>query len=442
MRKAAAMASKLVQESRQIGRYEILQKRGGGGSGTVYKARDPDTGDLVAIKILKAEMARDPSLLTRFKQEFLATRQLRSPHIVRALAFGEQRGVHFLVMEFVDGQDLWELISSRQRLSESEAVGIIGQVAEALDEAHAHGMIHRDVKPDNILLLKDGKAKLTDFGLVKDLSSELNLTKVADVLGTPNFMAPEQFDDPTKVDRRADVYALAATLYMAVTREVPFKAKNCLATIQKKLMADLVPPRKIAPDLSERAEQAILRALHLDPEQRPASCGAFMQELLGQQKVPATVRPAMSVARLEEVPVTPTSIERRGATRYPASLASCCRPIGGERRTRWKSRVTNISATGVGLEVSRRFDRGAVLMLELWGPRRVVVSRQLIHVVRVTQQANARWLVGCRLACKLQDGELQHLQAAAGGATPAFGTRRPRPRLGGLTAPHGRYKGG
>src|SRR5205823_12627498 len=189
-------ANKLQRELRRLGKYELFEKLGGGGCGTVYRGRDSGTGEIVAVKVLKPELAGHALLIKRFEQEFLATRVLDNPHIVRALDFGRDREAIFLVMEFVDGKDIWAHLEDRRRMSEAEAIGPVEQIAKALDEAHAQGMIHRDVKPDNILLLPDGTAKLTDFGLVKDLGSELNLTDATDILGTPNFMAPEQFDDP------------------------------------------------------------------------------------------------------------------------------------------------------------------------------------------------------------------------------------------------------
>src|SRR5436309_13253988 len=229
------MAGKKAQrEPRRLGNYDLHEKVGGGGCGSVFRACHAQTGEIVAVKVLKPELADHELLIKRFEQEFLATRVLDNPHIVRALDFGRDTNSIYLVMEFVDGKDLWAYLEERGRLSEAEAVALIEQIAQALDEAHEQGMIHRDVKPDNILLKPDGTAKLTDFGLVKDLGSELNLTDATDILGTPNFMAPEQFDDPTKVDRRCDVYSLAATLYMMVTGELPFRAANYLATMQKK----------------------------------------------------------------------------------------------------------------------------------------------------------------------------------------------------------------
>jgi serine/threonine protein kinase len=387
------------QTLRRLGKYELVERLGVGGCGSVYKGRDPDTGAPVAIKVLKPEVAADAGLLQRFVQEFATTRTLVSPHIVRALEYGHEGGVPFLVMEFVEGQDLWRYVTSRGRLPEAEAVAIIRQVAEALHEAHEQGVIHRDVKPDNVLLTADGHAKLTDFGLVKDLDSELNLTETSTVLGTPNFMAPEQFENAKAVDRRCDVYALAATLYMAVTGEVPFHTRGFLSTMEKKLNGDITPARQLVPELGEQVERALLAALSVNPDERPATCLEFVKALTEPGRRPA--------------PRTRAGAERRTATRFACGLDTSCRPLGGERRTRWKARVTDLSAMGIGLLLSRRFEPGTVLLLEVRGAG-ASVRRLVVRVARVQQQG-PRWSIGCQLGTNLTPLDLQELLASAGG---------------------------
>src|SRR5262249_49922884 len=172
-----------VKDLRRIGRYDVLANVGKGGMGSVYKARCRDTGAVVAVKVVRPEVAKDPSLCKRFEQEFLATRALADPHIVRGLEFGQDGGLPYLVMEYVDGKSLWDRVQAQGRLPEAEALDLIAQVARALHVAHEQGLIHRDVKPDNILVTADGRAKLTDFGLVKDLDGGLDLTGTASRLG-------------------------------------------------------------------------------------------------------------------------------------------------------------------------------------------------------------------------------------------------------------------
>ena len=184
------------QAVQTIGSYDILAKIAEGGMGTVYKGRHRMTGQIVAIKIVPPSAARNPTLLKRFEREFTAARNLDHPNIVKAIEFDGDCPTPFLVMEFVDGESLGQRIERDGRLPEDEALRLITQICQGLYKAHRKGLVHRDVKPDNILLNRDGQAKLTDLGLVKDAAEDNNLTKTGRGLGTPHFMAPEQFKAP------------------------------------------------------------------------------------------------------------------------------------------------------------------------------------------------------------------------------------------------------
>jgi serine/threonine protein kinase len=234
-------------------------------------------------------MAGNPVLVKRFEQEFHAASRLDHPNIVRALAFGETGGVPYLVMEFVEGESLGQKIQREGRLSETEAIRLIAQVAQGLHRAHKMNLVHRDIKPDNVMVTPDGTAKLCDLGLVKELETDLNLTRTGRGLGTPHFMAPEQFRNAKNADLRCDIYALGATLYMMVTGELPFKSSGPLDAWMKKMHNDLLPPRKVVASLSERIDWAIRRAMSADPEQRPASCREFVEDLTGRstRKLPS-----------------------------------------------------------------------------------------------------------------------------------------------------------
>ena len=169
-------------------------------------------------------------------------------------------------------------------MSEAEALGYLIQVAEGLHEAHKNGIIHRDLRPDNILLTMDGQAKITDLGLSKDLDSDLELTRDNHGLGTPNFIAPEQFGDAKHAGVRCDIYSLGATLYMAVTGQLPFDGANIAAILKMKLADDLLSPRKLIPSLSEHVDFAIRRATLADPARGLASCPEFLAALSGEAK--------------------------------------------------------------------------------------------------------------------------------------------------------------
>ena len=264
-----------------VGQYDLLEKIAEGGMGAVYKARQHDTDTIVAIKILTAHLAKNEVLVKRFEQEYKSAKSLNHPNIVQALDFGYRENCPYLVMEFVDGETLGNRIERVGRISENEAIRIISHVAQGLHKAHKLGMIHRDVKPDNILLNKDNQAKLTDLGLVKEIDADLNLTRTGRGLGTPHFMAPEQFRNAKNADARCDIYSLGATLYMMVTGDLPFKLLGPLEAWMKKLKGDLPAPRDLVPGLSERTDWAIRRAMAAEPDQRPNTCREFVEDLTG-----------------------------------------------------------------------------------------------------------------------------------------------------------------
>jgi serine/threonine protein kinase len=272
-----------IREPRQcVGKYELLEKIADGGMGSVHRARDQTSGEVVAVKILGIQARLDREVvLKRFEQEFRVARTLEHPHLVRALDFGVEGDLPYLVMEYVDGGTLTDRIESEGPLAEHVAISLITQVAQALDLAHARGLIHRDIKPDNVLLTASGIAKLADLGLAKESSAHLNLTRTGTGLGTPNFMAPEQLHDAKQADARSDIYALAATLYMAVTGTLPFCDGNLVEAWMKKVNNALPPPRQLASGVSERVDWAIRRGMSADPSQRPASCRQFVEDLTG-----------------------------------------------------------------------------------------------------------------------------------------------------------------
>ncbi|MFO0799529.1 MAG: protein kinase [Gemmataceae bacterium] len=267
-----------------LGMYEVVSKIAEGGMGTVYKCRDPRSGQLVAVKVISPGTTRNPVVLQRFEREFTSARVLEHPNVVRAIEFCGTGPNPFLVMEFVDGESIGQMVERAGAMPEAEAVRLIGQVCDGLQRAHKQGLIHRDVKPDNVLVTKGGVAKLTDMGLVKDVEGDTNLTKTGRGLGTPHYMAPEQFRNAKGVDARGDVYSLGATLYCMVTGVVPFANSNPLDCWMKKIRNEFPPPRELNAAVSERVDWAIRRAMSADPANRPASCREFFEDLTGQSR--------------------------------------------------------------------------------------------------------------------------------------------------------------
>jgi serine/threonine protein kinase len=270
-----------LETAKSVGSYDLLEKIAEGGMGAIYRGRHRESGQVVAIKLMPPHLAQNPVLLKRFEQEFRAASRLDHPNIVRALDYSDNGDMPYLVMEFVEGESLGRKLEREGRMSEADAIRIIAQVAQGLHRAHKQNLIHRDVKPDNILVTPDGVAKLADLGLVKETETDLNLTRTGRGLGTPHFMAPEQFRNAKNADIRCDIYSLGATLYMMMTGELPFRSNGPLDAWMKKIQNDLTPPRQLVPGLSERLDWAIRRAMSANPEQRPASCREFVEDLTG-----------------------------------------------------------------------------------------------------------------------------------------------------------------
>jgi serine/threonine protein kinase len=382
----------------RIGDYEILGKIGDGGTATVYKARHAGTGELVAVKLASEQTAGDPVRRKRFEQEFHVTRNLDHPNLVRPLRLGRADGVPYLVLELLEGQSLGERIEARGRLPEADAVRIIVEVAGVLEAAHKMRVLHRDIKPDNILLTADGTAKLTDLGLAKDAEAAFDLTRPMTGLGTPNFMAPEQFRDARHADSRCDVYGLGATLYMAVTGELPFQARYPIDVFQKKLDGDLTPPRKVVKGLSAELERVILRAMDVNPRKRHASCQELIDDLTGEGRLTAE---ALGPSRGRKS-------DKRASVRYASNQGGFCNAVGGEKAPRWPAKVQNVSADGVALLLGRRFEVRSSLWVELAdGPSG---RFYLVHVARVQARPGRKWLLGCTFARRLAEDEVQTLR--------------------------------
>jgi serine/threonine protein kinase len=276
------MTTKNTPSQETIGNYDLLEKVGEGCMGTVYKARHWQTKEIVAIKVMNADVCKNPVLLKRFEQEFRIASKLDHPNVVKVLEFCGQEPQPFLVMEYVDGESLGDKLEREGRMPEEDAVRVIIQVAHGLHRAHRQGLIHRDVKPDNILVAHDGKAKITDLGLAKDTDAGADLTRTGRGLGTPTFMAPEQFRNAKNASIRCDVYGLGATLYQMVTGRYPFDEEDPVQAMMKKLRNEFPPPSDIIKGLSERTDWTIRRAMSADPEQRPESCREFAEDLIGQ----------------------------------------------------------------------------------------------------------------------------------------------------------------
>jgi formylglycine-generating enzyme required for sulfatase activity/nucleotide-binding universal stress UspA family protein len=259
-----------VTGQKRIGKYEILDELGRGGFAVVYKARDTTLDRIVALKILNPYPASQPEFVQRFQREARTAAGLRHPHIVTIYEVGEDAGEHYLAMDLLPGQTLTERLS-REPLSLEEIASIIEQIAGALDAIHRRGLVHRDVKPSNIMVDDNGQSTILDFGIVR--AAEGTLTPSMGFMGTPQYMSPEQADGKKDIDARSDVYALGIVAYQMCTGQVPFDADSPLVVVR--LQADKPPPvpRELNPQLSPEVEQVLLKTLAKKRQDRYQSAG-------------------------------------------------------------------------------------------------------------------------------------------------------------------------
>jgi len=248
---------RLIQKQKQadiglnIPGLKILQKLGSGAMATVFLARQLSLDRLVAIKVLPQRHTKYPEFVKRFYAEGRAAAKLNHPNIIGALDVSRAGDFHYFVMEYVDGKTVFEQLKKIHRYTEAESLKIVIQIARALDHAHTAGLIHRDVKPTNIMLTRKGVAKLADMGLARVVSDEQSArAEQGKAFGTPYYISPEQIRGQIDVDFRADIYSLGATLYHMVTGRVPFEAPNPAGVMRKHLTTELVPPDHLNPLLS------------------------------------------------------------------------------------------------------------------------------------------------------------------------------------------------
>ena len=246
------------------GRYEILLLVGSGGMADVYKAKDHKLNRYVAVKVLKPEFREDRTFIRKFKSEAQAAAGLTHPNIVNVFDVGEDEGVYYIVMELIEGITLKEYISKKGKLSVKEATSIAIQVSMGLEAAHSHKIVHRDVKPQNIIISTDGKVKVTDFGIARAASSN---TISSNVMGSVHYSSPEQVRGGYS-DEKSDIYSLGITIYEMVTGRVPFDGDTTVSIAIKHLQEEMVPPSTYAPDLPHSLEQIIYKCTQKSVDRR------------------------------------------------------------------------------------------------------------------------------------------------------------------------------
>ena len=313
-----------------IGDYIVLDKLGSGGMGLVLRARHREHQRIVALKLLPPSFSRDRAAVTRFRREAAAVAKFRHPNIVSAIDAGETSGLLFLVMEFVDGRDLARTVKEKGPLSVTQTIDCVIQAARGLQEAHDHGIVHRDIKPANLLLDRSGTVKVLDLGLarvhqahevVAADGSEFDLTVSGVIMGTVDYMSPEQAYDPRTADGRSDIYSLGCTLHYLLTGKAPFGGQTFMERLlghRERPIPSLLTSRR---DVTEPLDATFQLLLAKSPEGRPQTMAAVISELQRCRRSvnPKTSRPLMVFDDRDEKP-------RDGDSIYQIAEPNAIRP--------------------------------------------------------------------------------------------------------------------
>ncbi|MEZ5171437.1 MAG: protein kinase [Acidimicrobiia bacterium] len=350
------MAEKVSVGTVLNNRYRLTRELAGGGMGTVFTAEDTLLSRPVAVKVLHADLARDPGIRERFHHEALAAARLSHPGIVATYDTGDDDGVAYIVMELADGQTLRGAIDARGMMPPGVAADVAAQVADALEDAHRHGVIHRDVKPGNILVRADGRVQVVDFGIAKATGSA-DLTRTGMVIGTARYLAPEQAQGHG-TDARTDVYALGLVLYEMLTGQVPFTRDTDMATAAARLTNYPRPVQELRPEVPAPLAAVVLRALAREPSARYQSAGQFAAALrdaaAGRSPESAPRRRAPTPAPRPAPRPTPHRPPRKRRTNPLAWLLVVIAVAGAAVAIAWAVQESSTSdsptTTTVGLE--------------------------------------------------------------------------------------------
>jgi serine/threonine protein kinase/tetratricopeptide (TPR) repeat protein len=295
----------LTTGSTFAGRYQIIEELGKGGMGKVYKVHDIKIKEKIALKLIKSEIAKDKKTIERFSNELRLARKIRHKNICQMFDLGEEKGTHFITMEFVPGQDLKGLIRQSGQLAVGTTINIAKQICDGLTEAHKSGVVHRDLKPSNIMIDKEGNVRIMDFGIARSLKAK-GITGAGVMIGTPEYMSPEQVEGK-EVDQRSDIYSLGIILYEMVTGRVPFEGDTPFTVGVKHKSEIPQNPKELNTQISDDLNNVILRCLEKDKENRFQKAGKVLSELLNiEEGIPTTekVVPGKKPLTSKEITIT------------------------------------------------------------------------------------------------------------------------------------------
>lgn len=275
------------------GRYELLEKIGEGGMAVVYKAKDRLLNRYVAVKILRPEYTRDAQFVDSFRRESQAAAGLESPNIISIYDVGKEGNIHFIVMEYIDGMSLSDVIKVEAPMDYKAAISITKQIASALSVAHSHNIIHRDIKPHNIMMKSDGTAKLGDFGIAKAVSDS-TLTETSKIIGSVHYFSPEQARG-SYVDERSDIYSLGIILYEMLTGKVPFDGDNPVQVALMHINDEIIPPSRLVSGIPPALEKVVMKATDKFQTNRYASADEMLEDLNNIEFVSDTIGDSMFI---------------------------------------------------------------------------------------------------------------------------------------------------
>jgi serine/threonine-protein kinase len=410
-----AEASRGPQKTTTLGDYRLLKKLGAGGMGTVYLAEQISLERQVALKVLSKDLANKPAFVQRFQREARLMAKLDHPNILRCFDVGTVAGHHYLSMEFVDGGSVEGWLKKLGKLPLGDALHVTLACARALQHAHDLNMVHRDIKPDNLLLTSKGVVKLADLGLAKAQDDDLSLTKTGTGAGTPLYMAPEQARDVKRVDGRSDIYSMGVMLYCFLTGELPFKGETFVEVMDAKAKGKFTPARNLNGDIPSRLDLIIDKMVAANPSHRYQTCAEVIKDLegmgLASPRLSVVGVPAAAPKKLAAAPVPkpPTRAPARAAATRPAEPeAEDDEPEEEEPEKKvvpgWFLSLPMPNGKTLNKEVTREeiitlIKSGTVtadtkVSRSQQGPYRPVASfselNQLIHTLAVKQKADTR----------------------------------------------------